>query len=135
MLKRLYRSRELRRWALIVYWIVMFSATHWPDLGRYLPDMGPFDFIDSVVHSAIYAGWVGMWWWFLSVGDRRVSRAAIGWLLVGGVIWAGFDEWSQAIVARTPDIVDFLCDLFGICVAVIILRLWQHSWSVRQPMP
>lgn len=131
MLKRFYESREIRRWSLILYWIVMFTSTHWPELDEYLPYIGPYDYLDSVVHAVIYAGWIGMWWWFLSVENQRISRVVIVWLLVGGVIWAGFDELSQAIVARTPDINDFLCDLLGMVLAVMVLSRWQRSQLAR----
>lgn len=135
MIGQLYGSREFRRWALILYWIAMFVATHWPDINRYMPDTGwPFPHFDAVMHAIVYAGWVGMWWWFLSAGDRRMGRAAIGWILVGGVLWAVFDELTQALVARSPTLVDLVCDLIGMLLAIFILSLWQRPWlAARRP--
>ena len=135
MIRQLYGSRELRRWALILYWITMFVATHWPDINRYKPEAGwPIPHFGAVMHATVYAGWAGMWCWFLSAGGRRVSRAAIGWLLVGGVLWAGFDELSQALVAREPALDDFLWDLCGMLLAVLVVSLWQRPQLVaRRP--
>jgi len=135
MIRRLYGSRELRRWALILYWITLFVATHWPDINQYKPEEGwPIPYFGAVMHTAVYAGWVGMWWWFLSAGGRRVSRAATGWLLVGGVLWAGFDELSQALVAREPALDDLLWDLCGMLLAVLVLSLWQRpQLAARRP--
>jgi len=128
MIRQLYGSRELRRWTLILYWITMFVATHWPDINRYKPEYGwPIPHFDAVMHTTVYAGWAAMWWWFLSAGKRQVSRAAAGWLLAGGVLWAAFDELSQALVAREPAIDDFLCDLCGMLLVVFILSLRQHT--------
>ena len=128
MLRQLYGSRELRRWTLILYWIAMFVATHWPDINRYKPEAGwPIPYFGAVMHATVYAVWAGLWWWFLSTGRRQVRRAAAVWLLVGGVLWASFDELSQALVAREPAIDDFLCDLCGMLLVVFILLLRQGS--------
>jgi len=135
MMMQRYGSHELRRWALILYWITMFAATHWPEIDQYKPKTGwPIPYFEVVMHLAVYAGWVWMWWLFLSAEGRRVSRAAVGWILVGGVLWAGFDELSQAIVDRTPALDDFACDLIGLLLAVFILSWWQRAWlTTRRP--
>ena len=59
---------------------------------------------DKLLHGVMYAGWMVMWWWFLSAGGRRVTRTAAAWLIVGGAAYGVFDEMTQAIVDRQPDV-------------------------------
>ena len=115
-----------RRWAVLVYWGVIFGLTHWPDLGRIEPP-GFLDFPhqDKVIHALMYAGWVGIWWWLLSSAGRRVSGRAMAWLLVGGACYGVFDELTQDLVAREPSVWDLAADTLGLLVAVLSLR-WRQ---------
>lgn len=54
-----------------------------------------------------------------------VRRSEIIWLIIGGLAYAIFDESTQAIVSREPDIGDFCCDMVGILSALAILRIRQ----------
>lgn len=120
-------SRGVRKWTLIAYWIVMYAGTHWPDIDDLLPGRRWwFEDADKVLHLFIYAGWIAMWWWLLSTGGRRISRSAMAWLIVGGLAYGIFDEATQAIVDRQPDVVDFLLDAAGLVVTVLILQYWQR---------
>ena len=131
--KRPSQPRTIRRWALLVYWTVMFVATHYPGIDELEPETGwPIPKFETVMHVGVYAGWAAMWWWVLSAGGRRVSPAAINWLVLGGLAYAVFDEASQAIVGRTPGVNDFLADVAGLAVAVIVLHTWQQR---RLPRP
>lgn len=122
------RSKEFRKWSLILYWIAIFTLTHWPGIERFKP-RGLFwsmDGLDKVFHAGFYFGWAMLWWWLLSVDGRTIGRAAVGWVVVGGMAYGMFDEVSQAIVERTPDVFDFLCDVGGLAAAVILLQVWRR---------
>ena len=121
---------SVRRWVLIVYWITMYVATHWPDINRYKPEEGwPIPRFGEVMHAGIYAGWAVLWWWYLRSGGRRVSRSAINWLIAGGTAYGAFDELTQAVVDRTPAVDDFLFNVIGIVVALFVLNAWQTRKS------
>jgi hypothetical protein len=114
---------RLRRWTLIVYWTLMFLATHWPDIDRWAPTRWKLPDIDKVVHTCMYGGWVVIWWWLLCYQRIRISRAVVGWLLVGGMAYAAFDEISQGWVDRDPEVGDWICDMIGVTVALLTLRI------------
>ena len=122
-----FRSPILRRWVLIVYWVVMFVGTHWPEIERYGPErFWRIPHSDKLAHAGLYAVWTAIWWWLLSAGGRRVAETAVNWLVLGGAVYAIFDEATQAIVARDPSIYDFVADMVGLLMVVSILSLWQR---------
>jgi VanZ family protein len=84
------------------------------------------------MHFSTYAGWVIMWWWLLSARGRRVSQTASNWIILGGAVYAGFDELTQALVERHPEVGDFLLDVFGVLIASSICQLWQRSFWLRR---
>ncbi len=130
------RSLSFRRWSLIVYWTLMFVATHWPELEEWAPRRFKIPDFDKFVHVVAYAGWAAMWWWLLALRPRAIGRSAIIWLLIGGAVYAAFDEITQDIVDRQPDILDFLGDMLGLVIAVIVLRVRQARFppdSARSP--
>ena len=108
----------------MLYWVVMFVATHWPEIEKYGPRW-QIPHFDKLVHAGLYAGWVVVWWWLLSRGGRAVSGAAINWLVLGGAAYGVFDETTQAIVGRSPAIGDFAADVAGLIAATVVLQLWQ----------
>jgi VanZ family protein len=122
------RGFAIRRWALLLYWAAMFTATHWPDVNRYRPRGGwPIPAFGTVMHVGIYVGWAVVWWWVLSAGGRRVSRGAVNWLVLSGALYAAFDELTQDLVGRTPGLADFVSDIAGVVVATVILQIWQRT--------
>lgn len=112
----------------------MYFLTHWPDVDRFRPhDRWPFDDADKVVHAGLYVVWTVLWWWVISGFAGRVTHKAATWLAVGGVAYAVFDELTQAIVGRQPDVLDLACDSIGIIITVAVLsRLQQSGWFPRQ---
>ncbi len=119
----------------MVYWAAMFGLTHLPEIDRFLPSAGwRVPHLDKVVHLGLYAGWACLWWWVLAGTERRrVGASAMGWILAGGVVWAAFDELTQAIVGRQPSVWDFLCDVLGLGLALLALAAWQRRESAKRP--
>lgn len=122
----LSRSAAFRRYVLIGYWAGIFVLTHWPKIedfpgAGWLPDR-----FDLFVHFCMYGGWVVMWWWVLA-GDRAlVGRRAVAGLLLGGAVYGVFDEVSQAVVGRSPDVIDWMADLTGMAVGLLLLGWWSR---------
>lgn len=116
-----------RRWVLVAYWTLIYFSTHWPDIDRF--KMGVEWPSDKLVHAMLYAGWAALWWWVLAGSRGRVTKAAAIWLLVGAAGYGIFDELTQAIVGRQPDVLDFSCDMLGAAGVVFVLYFWQK----RQP--
>jgi len=126
-------SPPVRRWVLAGYWTLIYFLTHWPDMGRFrMPSGWLSSNADKLVHASFYAGWVVLWWWVLAAGRGRVSRAAAIWLAVGAAAYAAFDELTQAIVGRQPDILDFAFDMLGVLLALSVLWLWQRRRLAAQ---
>ena len=133
MIDKILGSKTLSKCGLIVYWIVMFSATHWPEINRYKPDGGwPIPFFGIVMHVTVYAGWTVMWWWLLRAHGHRLRGATAVWVAAGGAAYGIFDELTQAIVGRQTALDDFACNLVGIFLAMIVLQAIDR-WVIERP--
>lgn len=120
-------TRVQRRWVLIGYWFALFVGTHTPDLDRYASGLGAWSFehMDLIAHAILYSGWILAWWGLLSAEGRRVSGRQVSWLVIGGALWAMFDELTQALVGRTPDLADYAVDLLAMWVTLTVL--WRRQ--------
>lgn len=125
MLNSTWPSPGVRRAVLAAYWIGIFVLTHWPDIDRWKPPLDWPDF-DKLVHLALYGGWALLWCWLLLGVGRRLDRPAMAWLIVGGAAYGVFDELTQAIVGRQPDILDFVLDMVGVLLAIRVATWWQR---------
>jgi len=118
---------QIRRWVLILYWVVMFLATHWPNIARYRPKEGwPLPYFDVVMHVGIYTIWAGLWIWVLGAHGAVRWRTFVG-LFVLGILYAVFDEWTQALVQRTPTFDDLGSNLLGMGIG----SLGTHLIALR----
>jgi hypothetical protein len=127
-------SATARRWVLIGYWTGIFVLTHWPEIDRWTSGLGwKFPGLDKVVHFGLYAGWGVLWWWLLTGGARRLTRREMNWLIVGGIAYAVFDETTQTIVGRQPEVLDLLADVAGVAAACILLHLWSPARLAASP--
>ena len=116
------QTRTLRWAALWVSWMVLISiASHVP--GEVVPE-APFEGADKAAHIAAY--------FVLGVlGVGAVARLRADWprplvgsmALVVGALFGALDEFHQSFVAgRQMDMKDWLTDLLGLALAVIIAR-------------
>ncbi len=123
----------IRRWVLAGYWAAIYFLTHWPALDalRIRPTW-LFPGSDKIVHASFYLLWAALWWWVLSAAKGRVDRAAAIWLVVGAAAYGAFDEVTQAIVGRQPDVLDFACDMLGATTAILVLAWWQRRRAAQQ---
>jgi VanZ family protein len=83
----------------------------------------------------MYGGWGLLWCWLLIGAGRRLDRAAVGWLIVGGAAYGVFDELTQAIVGRQPDVLDFVLDMLGVLLAIWVATWWQRRTETTVSSP
>lgn len=116
----------------MLHWVLMFAATHWPQINRYKPRTGwPMPFFSEAVHLALYAVWGGLWWRVLSRSPKGASTRALSNVLLGGFFYACFDEATQLIVGRGGKSYDVLVDTVGIAAALSLLEGWRRYRDSR----
>jgi VanZ family protein len=108
-------------WLLAV--ITLFCATHLP-----VPDDAEeiVSTFDKVIHASSYCILTVLTclaWLPARPGFRHITL-----LISGLLLFAAFDEITQALVHRSPDVEDWKSDASGIviaCVATVNLRAWR----------
>lgn len=123
MRKPVYKAIFFRRAALILYWTAMFTATHLPRIPAIVPSISN---IDLLAHLLLYGGWAALCWWGLADERGQVSWSWIVRLMLFAAIYAAFDELTQALVGRTPSIADYLADLCGVALVLLLLQGWSR---------
>lgn len=116
------RYEVLIRTALIVYWVLLFTATHIPLKKGTLPPG-----TDVPLHFIAYAGLAFLLTWWLSVkwGPLTLKRLAL--ILLGLSLFGGLDELLQGIPAlrRQPSLDDWVADTLGALLGIILFLLVQ----------
>ncbi len=106
------------------YWTAMFIATHIP--AQQLPEM---DVSDKVQHFAAY-GLLGMLLYsFLWARNFSPLRTSI-YVVVIGAVYGALDELLQIPVNRIADLYDWIADVVGILLAVIVMS--SIRWQVER---
>jgi len=114
---------------LALYWVMLFTATHIP-----IKSMPNVPGGDKSFHLVAYGILATLFGFFLVVRqDRSLTRAArkarrfpfVGALTVLAV-YAVFDELTQSLVGRQPDIFDCLADLGGIIIGLLLAVIIKH---------
>jgi len=113
------RSRRVwLRWllvcALVAYWLAMFTGTHLPRIPQALADQG-----DKVLHIC---GYLGLAFLLLAWRATRgtITLRRLGLLLLLIAIYGAFDEVTQPLVGRQCDFSDWVADLFGAVLGILI---------------
>lgn len=108
--------RALRRAAFVAFAILLFTATHWPNLAIESDVGRP----DLVIHAATFAIWtallIGAAFFGPALAPRNILAAA-----PVAALYAGLDEGLQAIPAlhRTAAWDDLAADLLGVALATL----------------
>jgi VanZ family protein len=58
--------------------------------------------------------------WFTGRALRTRRALSLVMALVAIAAFAAFDEWHQALVHRTPDIVDWVADMIGASFGLLV---------------
>jgi VanZ family protein len=119
------------RWALPVYWILLFAATHYPAP----PGLVPIPQSDKVMHFVCF-GLLGLLFWlYAESGGRRVTARFVWIALVVLAAYAALDEYLQQFVNRVTSLADWLADVAGITVVLLLLELRRRRRSAAQVTP
>ena len=95
-------------------WITAFAMTHLPIRG--LPRL---HISDRMLHLLGYFGLASALW--LTLWSRGMTgRDRPRWILATTMIYAAFDEATQELVGRRSDIVDWMADMCGAVVALLL---------------
>ena len=99
---------------LVIYWISMYVGTHVPTLPSVIADHA-----DKLIHCCAYGGLAFLL--ILAIGSRRsitFRQFVFVWLFVAG--YGVFDEVTQPLVGRHADLVDWVADIFGAAIGLLI---------------
>ncbi len=105
--------------ALVVYWILLFIATHYPRVR--IP--GELPHSDKLVHFAAF-GLLALVFWFAMRPRVWVAAAIL-------IPYAGLDEWLQQYVGRFTDLMDFIANTAGIVAVLAALELHRRWRALR----
>lgn len=98
---------------LTVYWLTIFTGTHLPPAADVSPGVN-----DKLKHFVAFL-LLGLQLCYVTTSPRSVRR--FGAILVVGVAYAAFDEWTQGLIpGRQPDPRDFLTDVAALVTAVAL---------------
>ena len=124
------RPRTL--WSLVLwigYWAALFVVTHRP-LGAGTGLLPPG--ADKAIHFVLYFVLVILGGWSMRSAGRRPSLGTlIAWAGIYAA-YAGFDEWLQQYVERTPSFWDWAADVAGVATATITLAWKGRSDALSQ---
>lgn len=98
----------------VILWMGAFTATHVP--GEDLPE---FHTSDTVLHVTGFAGLASTFFVTLAAyGVSRIHRIPTGICIM--MIYAALDESTQPFFHRSQDIMDWLADLGGTALALLL---------------
>jgi len=100
----------------------MLTLSSLPDFQA--PDLFP-KYSDKIVHLIEYGIWATLFLLMLKQEDRiNKLLGAFAAVLIFGTILGVFDEVHQSFISgRSMDKFDFLADMIGISIAIIIFRI------------
>lgn len=104
--------------ALLVWTLLVLTATHWPNPNIDLDPLGG----DKTVHFVAY----GIWGALAVRGWARSFRQAAGAASLGGML-AALDEVTQPFFGRHADTADWMADLLGLLIGVAMALWWRDG--------
>ena len=125
--------KYLLRWttvALLAYWVVLFSLTHWPhlDVHFHLATRGVIE-VDKIAHTAFFCGFAILII-FARPFRRSLGRHSITLAAAVALAYAAFDESSQGIFHRDPTIPDFTADAIAV-LSVYLIAMATPATTIK----
>lgn len=115
---RLRLAAQFARYATVLLLLAMFVGTHLPS--RFTPGI---TYSDKVIHAMAFMSLTLclLTSWELSAGILQPQHYFAVWLFC--TLYGAFDEITQIPVGRSCDGLDWLADIGGILVGLILYRL------------
>ncbi len=120
-------ARRTAGWMLATAWAAALVATHVP-----LSGVGPMRTSDKVLHVIGYMGLGGLFWLTRRLHGRSIARRGLVVLPVL-MLYGALDELTQPRFGRSADIIDWLADVTGIAMAVIVCELATAAARMTSP--
>jgi len=126
------RRDTIRTWTIawVVFWCLIFTATHIPLSHISMARIGNGD---KIIHF-------GMYFVLTLLGGRRLrlisGRVGVRVLLTWAVIYALYgiaDERLQPLVSRTCSLADWLADAAGIVAGTVVLLVCRPASTLSEP--
>ncbi|MBX3433809.1 MAG: VanZ family protein [Pirellulales bacterium] len=101
----------------VAYFLVLATATHWPDVST-----GGFSLSDKVIHLGAYLMLtvLTLLGWELTIGRLEPKHFFAVWL--AGTLYGILDEVLQTPVGRDCDVHDWLADVLGIVLGLLVYQ-------------
>jgi VanZ family protein len=114
----------LRRGAFLTFAVVLFIATHWPQLQI----DGPVPRTDLWLHVGAFATWTLLFGFGEFIGPWRHPATPLR-LMACGLVYAGVDEGLQAIpvLGRFATFEDYLANAVGVLLATVTLTVLARA--------
>jgi VanZ family protein len=104
--------------ALPLYWIALFTATHYPRVR--IP--GEIPHSDKVLHFTAF-GLLALLYWQFAAALRPIGQRFVWPTAAILIAYAGLDEYLQQFFGRFTDLFDFFANTAGIVVVLAGLEL------------
>ena len=116
---------RLARYATVLLLLALFVATHTP--AQAIPYRVAN--ADKIAHCLAYMAlsFSVLVSWDLTIGQLRPQHFFMVWLV--GTLYGAFDEVSQIAVGRHCDVRDWMSDILGLVIGMILFRLMRPLLS------
>lgn len=123
----MHRYQLLIRTLLILYLMVLFTATHVPLKKGTIPQG-----TDVPLHFIAYSGLAFLLTWWLSLRWDRLSLKRLLLIVVGVSLFGIVDELLQGIpvLKREPSVKDWVADTLGAVLGVVLYLLLSKPLQV-----
>ncbi|MCG8448099.1 MAG: VanZ family protein [Pirellulales bacterium] len=116
------RAAAVARYTTVFLLFTMFLGTHLPS-SIALPMSLSFTHADLLLHASAYLmlAFSALTSWELTIGLLQPQHYFTVWLL--GTLYGAFDEVTQIPVGRVCNVADWLSDILGLVVGLILFRI------------
>lgn len=120
---RLRRLAARARTLAVVYFLVLATATHWPQVST-----GDFALSDKVMHLGAYflLTVIVLTGWELTIGRLEPKHFFAVWL--AGTLYGVVDEYLQVPVGRDCDVHDWVADVLGLVLGIVAYNAARALW-------
>ena len=114
--------------SLIIYWPLIFIATHIPHVPEWV---GGAQMSDKTMHFLSYLGLISLVWFTISPYEKVNWRKSKVWVILAVMVWYGaVDEWLQGFVGRQPEVGDFYADLGAVLLGLLVMSIFSFWGAV-----